>query len=861
MQAVTGKAASPDDAASRWVPTHCQMCYSHCAIRVHVDNGVARKVEGDPTNPLTRGRLCARGQSGLMKLYDPHRVRSPLIRTNPRKGKGIDPGWREASWDEALAQVGDRFAAIRHDNPHKLMAGFWPYEKFIVAFAWCMAYGTDNGQFTFTGVSSHCANPIHLIGNITHGSQADFPDLEHCRLLLVLGTGIGATGFNNMVFFAQRLAAARERGMRLIVVDPRLSSIAAKADVWVPIVPGTDLSLLLAMLHVLVNEEGLYDDAFLRGSSNAPYLVDAAGSLVRDAASGEPLVWDEAAGRALRHDDPALARPALEGAFEVAGIACTPAFAEMKRRFATHAPEVAAGITGIPAAAIRELAREFGSTAMRAQPAVLDGATYPCRPVSAISYRGMQAHANGGLATMALEILNAVVGSLDAVGGTLARSGDERRYGCAPPKVPAGEDGLPAAHIPGFSLSGETAFPPRTFTLKELFPLSIDSGHLAPMIVKDPARFGIDYEPEALLIFHTNPVMSSAEPEVVMKSMEKLFVVDITTHLDETTDFADVILPESSYLERYNLVNLESDAVGLQAGQPVVPPLHDTRDGIDILIDLADRCGCLRGPAGYNALLNGLLQLSAPHRLDTDRRYGWEEILDVWARCRFGDDRGLDWFKVHGHHMRLRTPAEKYRPSRWGGVRAPVWYSFIRETGLQLREALDRSGYEATLGYRWDTGDFDAVPFWKPSPIHDARDAAYDLYCINYKMASITSSDGVTNPWLMEVTAEDTPFLDIEIHPDAARERGIRTGDRIRVESAVGRVEGRATVTGGIQARTVGIAGVFGRWMRHPTARSRGAHHNTLLPLGIEYTDKIGGDIESCARVRVTRVGRWPRSA
>jgi anaerobic selenocysteine-containing dehydrogenase len=419
---------------------------------------------------------------------------------------------------------------------------------------------------------------------------------------------------------------------------------------------------------------------------------------------------------------------------------------------------------------------------------------------------------------------------------------------------PLWRDGLPAAHIPGFSLSGEIAFPPRTFTLKELFPLSIDSGHLAPPIVLDPGKYGIDFAPEALLVYHTNPVMSSGEPDVVMRALERLFVVDITLHLDETAEFADVILPESSYLERYNLVNLESDAVGLQAAQPVVPTLHDTREGIDILIDLAERAECLRGPGGYNALLNGLLQLEAPHRLDTERRYRWEEILDVWARCRFGDDKGLDWFKANGHHMRLRTAAEKYRPTRWGGIRAPVYYSFIRETGRELRAALDRSGYEKTLGFRWETDDFAALPFWKPSPIHGEDGSPFDLFCMNYKTAVLTSSDGVTNPWLMEIAERDTPCLDVEINPAAAKARGIRSGDRVRVESAVGSVEGRARVTAGIQHRTVGIGGVFGRWMKHPVGARRGAHHNALLPLGIDYTDKIGGDIESCARVRVTRL-------
>lgn len=849
IQKSNGRTGADDS----WIRTHCQMCYSHCALRVCVRDGVAVKIEGDPTNILTQGRICARGQAGLMKLYDPHRVKTPLLRTNPLKGKGVDPGWKPISWEDALTLVGDKFAAIRQDNPHKLLCGFWPYEKFILAYTWCLAYGTDNGQFSFTGVSNHCAIPIHLIGNFTHGSQADFPDLDHCRYLLVLGTGIGATGFNNLVFFSQRLADARQQGMRLVVVDPRLSPLAAKADEWVPIVPGTDLSLLLAMLHVLLNEQGLYDEEFLRQSSNAVYLVNTDGKTVREAASGKPMVWDATASRARCHDDPDLKQAALEGEYRVQGVPCVPAFVAMKRGFAEHTPEAAAKITGIPAETIRRLAVEYGRAARIGSSIELEGAIYPHRPVSAVSYRGMEAHVNGTLATMALEILNSVVGCLDAVGGTLARSGDARRYGLAPPGLTPGRDGMPVANIPGHSVAAEVSFPPHTFNLNELFPLSIDPGHLAVPGVLEPERYGIPFQPEALLIYHTNPVMSSGEPEMVMRAMAKLFVVDITLHMDETAELADVILPESSFLERYNLVNLESDSVGLQVAQPVVGPIHDTREGMDILIDLADRSGCLRGPGGYNALLNGILQLCTSHRLDVQERYTWEQLLDRWARCRFGEDHGLEWFKEHGHHMRRRTPAEKYRPGRWGGLRIPIYYNLIREMGDQLRDALDLSGYEQVLGMRWDTSDYVEVPFWKPSPIHQER-SPYDLYCINYKTATTTSSDGISNPWLMEINEEDTPYLQVEIHAATARARGIQTGDRVQVESRVGSVEGRALLTEGIQPQTVGIAGLFGRWMDHPAARGRGSHHNALLPISIEYTDKISGDIETCARVKLTRI-------
>src|SRR3990170_8699192 len=110
--------ATQDDV---WIPTVCYMCYNNCGIRVHRVNGVVVKIEGNPDNPHNRGRICAKGNAGIMNLYNPNRVLRPLRRTNPEKGIGVDPGWAEIGWDEALDDVADRLKKIREEDTRKLV--------------------------------------------------------------------------------------------------------------------------------------------------------------------------------------------------------------------------------------------------------------------------------------------------------------------------------------------------------------------------------------------------------------------------------------------------------------------------------------------------------------------------------------------------------------------------------------------------------------------------------------------------------------------------------------------------------------------------------------------------------------------
>lgn len=838
-------------AEGQWIKSHCQQCFNACGIVVQVRDGQPLRIRGDADDPNTRGHLCARGLAGVAKFYDPQRVRQPLVRTNPRKGRGVDPGWKPVSWDEALDLVGTKLREIREDNPNKLICSLWAYEKYVQSFAWGAAFGTANGGFCFSGASNQCANPNHFIGMFTHGALVEFPDLQYCNYLLLLGCEYGFGAYQSFVRVARELADARARGLRLVVADPRLSVAAGKADEWLPIKPATDLAFLLAMIHVMLHEDGRYDVPWLKTGTNGPYLLDAGGRFVRDVQSGKPLVWDAAAARAKPFDSPDIADFALEGTFEVEGVACMPCFQYLKNETAGYTPEWAQALCDIEAGTIRRIAREFVDAACIGQTITIDGVVYPYRPAAILSYRGLQAHTNGTLAMMAQETVLMLVGAHGVPGGLLAKSMDARRFGGAPRPLDKGDDGMIRPQATGWHLHTPFSYPPKSLELRDYAPLATDLGHLVPWVTLDPKRFGFDYEPEALVIYHGNPFTNSGDNAVVEAAMKKLdLVVSINIYLDEATDLADVVLPEHTNLERFNLVNWTHDMQGLQVSQPVTEPLYDTMDGMDILVELADRAGFLFGENGFNAALNRTLGLHPPFMLALDRKYSYQEMLDVQARCHSQGERDLDWYRAHGNDLRLVKPAQKYRIYR--DARLPLFYNTIRDAGLELERKLEEFQVEARHGLRVKTDIYKGLPYWEPSPVH-APDPDFDLYLISYKSYMTTYADTATNPILMDVVRRDPELVKVVMNRAAAAQRGLRDGEAVWVESRFAKTRGVLGVTEGIHPETVSVSGGFGRTCAHPVAQGVGLSQNAHLALDLEHSGLIAGSMETVGKVRVVR--------
>ncbi|MFQ5899732.1 MAG: molybdopterin-dependent oxidoreductase, partial [Candidatus Methylomirabilia bacterium] len=827
-------------------------------------NGVVVKIEGNPESPLGMGRLCPKGLAGIMHLYDPHRVNVPLKRTNPEKAMDTDPGWQEISWEEALTLITEKLTRIREEDPRKLvLAGCIPS---LAPLNFGMgifmpAFGSSN---VFVSNGHQCGNAEHLLAATLHAALTTNPDLEQCNYLLVFGTHCGTAAYYALTTMAQRMADARDRGMKLVVVDPMLNASAEKADEWVPIKPGTDGALALALLNVLLNELGICDAAYLRNHTNAPYLIGPEGTYLRDPRSGRPMVWDLAGGRAKAFDDPTLEEPALEGTYSVEGVESRPAFSLLKEHVRRYTPGLAEEITTIPAATIRRIAREFGEAARVGSTIVIDGKELPYRPAAVVYFKGAHGHNHAWLTSLAIELLCEVVGASNVPGGLL---------GCNPVCYGNPETGLPrwspkadpdGLLLPGLWFGGsEPGFsntlypppeprPPQWLHLQDLFPTALTS-HLPILTIQDPERFGFGYTPEVLINYGSNLLMSVGNPATTAEALKKLYVISFNLWLDETTAFADLVLPDASYLERLDPspnTHIHHFPVGMgewgwQIRQPVVPPAAERRHFSEVLLEIAERLGIA---GDLYSVMNHFYALKPPHRLDRSQRYSWEELADRIYRNYFGPERGLDWFKASGV---LRWP-KRVEEAYWKPfvkARVPIYFEWMKAVGERVEKIRRELGL-----HELDTSDFQPLPDWKPCAALQTREPEYDLQAIYYRVAWHTFSMTYENPWLDEISTVADPYsYFISINSATARAKGLRDGEWIWVESAgAGRVKGRARLVEGIHPEVVGIANNGGHWSPGmPVARGKGVFFEALLPLNLKALDPVTITMDADAKVKI----------
>ncbi|MBX9812225.1 MAG: molybdopterin-dependent oxidoreductase, partial [Burkholderiales bacterium] len=447
--------------------TTCYMCACRCGIRVTLRNGEVRYIEGNPDHPLNQGVICAKGASGIMKQYSPARLTRPL-----RRRQGAERGAAEfeaIGWDEAFALMEERLKKIRATDPKKfaLFTGRDQMQALTGLFA--RQFGTPNyaahGGFCSVNMA---AGMIYTIG----GSFWEFggPDLERAKLFVMIGTA--EDHHSNPLKIA--ISKFKRNGGRFISVNPVRTGYSAIADEWVPIRPGTDGALLLALCHEIIHT-GLYDRDFLARYSNAGYLinVDAAaddhGLPVLDRTKTEEipeyprykLWWDRHTNQPLTSHTPD-ADPYLLGEFKLPdGTPVKPAFQLLMDRVRDYTPEWAADITGIPAATIRRLAHEMGVTA-RDQKIELPIAwtdswgkeheSVTGNPVAFHAMRGLAAHSNGFQTIRALAILMSLLGTIDRPGGFRHKAPFPRGI---PPlaKTPRGPEGVkPDTPLGGLAL-------------------------------------------------------------------------------------------------------------------------------------------------------------------------------------------------------------------------------------------------------------------------------------------------------------------------------------------------------------------------------------------------------------------------
>ncbi|HKQ30544.1 MAG TPA: molybdopterin-dependent oxidoreductase, partial [Burkholderiales bacterium] len=412
--------------------TTCYMCACRCGIRVHLRDGAVRYIDGNPAHPTNKGVICAKGSSGIMKQYSPARLTRPL-----KRKAGAERGAAEfepISWDEAYSILEERLKKIRATDPKKFAFFTGRDQMQALTGLFARQFGTPNyaahGGFCSVNMA---AGMIYTIG----GSFWEFggPDLDRAKLFIMFGTA--EDHHSNPLKIA--ISKFKRSGGRFVSVNPIRTGYSAIADEWVPIKPGTDGALLLAMIHEII-ETGLYDRDFLVRYSSAGQLVnadeasDAFGLFVEDPTTPvanphfpqNKLWWDCVTEKPVPTHTPG-ADPHLFGTFTLPdGMKVKPSFQLLEEHVREFTPEWAEGITGVSAATIRRLAHEMGITA-RDQAIELpiswtdawgvDHDTVKGNPVAFHAMRGLAAHSNGFQTVRSLAILMSLLGTIDRPGG------------------------------------------------------------------------------------------------------------------------------------------------------------------------------------------------------------------------------------------------------------------------------------------------------------------------------------------------------------------------------------------------------------------------------------------------------------
>ncbi len=757
------------------VPSLCTQCVNRCGILAKVRDGRLVKIEGNPYNPANKGVICARGQSGVYKVYNPDRLKKPLIRTDKSK-RGTWDGFQEVDWDTALdaaASMIRKYIDEGHPEKIALLSGWWGcalYKPYLMAFM--KAIGTPNSA---AATVASCMFPgafgwLTTLGGVNHAHIN--ADLENARYIIAVRRNLAGVGG---VPHSRKLAAAKKKGAKLVVLDPRFSETAAQADLWIPVKPGTDLAFLLAMGNVMIRE-GLYDEEFLKRYTTAPILLNAeTGAPVKvwdDEQTGKKayLVYDLFRQEAVPHDE--AVDPALMGEYTVqideeTTVTAKPAFQFLADKLSQYTPEWASGICDVPAETIERVAVEFGTI----RPSVIDPGWHDPRYENSLQTHRMMA------------ILNAMVGNIDRTGGVSFNVGGR-------------ELSLPSP-------------PPNRYDVAwgqkhGVLPLPLPNY----MALYDAMVNGDPYKIDMAIVIAGNPIRTWVDDEKwkeAFRSLEDVLVIDIMPQ--DTVMYADVVLPDATYLEKdFPLQHAEmtfDEAV--QTAVKVIDPIYDVKPDIEILAELAKRIGV------YDAFISnlaGILKVDASKLRQYFESEGIAGIRRAQAEAAGLpldelEQRGVVVVKTRDELMGT-MPYEEPLHTPSGKVEV---YS------LMLAHISSMKGSDPM----WSP-----IPDWVPPRVMEQYEAnkSPDVFYFTYGKSPLNSyTHTADNKMLLSLMRPE--HKGVWINSRRAAQLGIRDGDMVRVtnlQTGKGGVM-RAFVTDAIREDTVYIVSCWG----HESERLRNA--------------------------------------
>jgi thiosulfate reductase/polysulfide reductase chain A len=727
------------------IPTMCLNCSTVCGMVAKVENGRIRKLEGNPLDPNSRGKLCAKGQAAINMVEDPDRLLFPMKRIGPR-GSGK---WEQISWDEAIEDISQRLRTLRKEERPEEMVLLYGRDRtngFLERFT--NAFGTPN-KLGHRGLCS--LNKRMAIRAAIGDADWDTPDFSNSRYILNFGSNFYEAHQGHVGMLA-RASEAKRDGARLVTFDVRLSNTAAQSDEWLPIFPGTDGLVALAIGHVILRDH-LQNDDFIQHWTNA-------------------------------------------------------SLDEWRDHYQPYTPEWAEQESGVPAMKIEEIAHAFAGAAPRA---------------TTITNRGTHAHENGFYNEWAVLCLNALVGSIGQKGGWCYISGDVNLSVPQPGPLP-----------PSPKVQTELSHPTELPFVNQIYPRAASST-IFPYIAQKKAKV------DTLLSYYVNAPMSWPEGPTFVREVlldEDLipFHVVIDAFHSEMVEVADYVLPDATFLEKWDLDARNSyelrHYVGLR--QPVVQPPGECKDIRDILIALAHATD--EEMAKYFAYDNA------------------EHFIREWAEAIPG---GLNRLKETG------IWEDKSRPA--------AYMTYLQETYSisDSRVNIDDKGIarliknNQVIGRLWNgqivkgfstpdrrfqfklpqigqflKSDAPTIPAYRP--IKDHKNLCKNEYILTtFKWNVHTQSRTANQVWLTEIVGGNPCW----IHPQTAKLYGIQEDQEFKI--MVRKRDGenpyiivKPVITEAIHPRVLAISASFGHWQYGRFAKGKGYNPNPLIT---NWMDPVGG--------------------
>ena len=828
------------------------MCACRCGIRVYLKDGTVRFIEGNPDHPVNRGVLCAKGSAGIMQHYSPARLQKPLRRVGER-GSGE---FEEIEWEEALSLASQWLGNIRKTDPKRLAFFTGRDQSQALTGWWAQQFGTQNyaAHGGFCSVNMAAAG-LYSIG----GSFWEFgePDWDHTRYFLMFGVAEDHDS-NPIKMGLGRLKSLGQA--KFVSVNPVQTGYSSIADEWVAIRPGTDGLFVGALIQQLIKAEQI-DFSYLFRYTNAPYLVvqdtdaDNHGLFARDA-DGHPLCFDRRAG-VCKVD--AAKDPVMVGRYEYQGQTVVPALQLVVARYLddAFAPAEVAKKTGVPESQIKRIAAEIAHAAFQQQ-VELDiswtdwkGQTHDKmigRPVSMHAMRGISAHSNGFHTCRSIHVLQMLLGSVDVPGGF--------RYKAPYPKTipPGNRPGKPKPDLSEGLDQGPLGFPqgPEDLLVNDdgsaqrldkafswEYPLAAHG--MMHMVINNAAK-GDPYEIDTLFMYMANMAWNSSmsikdtldnltakNPDTGEYNIPHIIYSD--AFYSETVPYADLILPDTTYLERWDCISMldrpigEADGAADAIRQPVVAPDRDVRPFQDVLLELGARIGLpgLVKEDGTPKYPKGYADYLCHHmRGKGGSLAGWRGADGDQSFVGEANSNQLERYVENGCFWHYEfTPEQRYfkfanqsylnlaSDAGWIPSAEPIRLQLYSETLQKFRlAAQDSSTPMPDAARERIKAYFDPIPMWyMPFEEQLIDRAEYPVHALTQRPMHMYHSWGSQNPWLRQITAQNYLYM----HEQLAAQLGVVDYDWVRVHSTHGEIRVQVKLMGGVNPHTVWTWNAIGK--------------------------------------------------